>query len=710
MVKALFLFSLSITFSLPLISQSTLKGTVIDDLVGESLIGAHILYLDDLGKSATTDENGNFEIILSDDQRNGELLVSYIGFEETLVSFDLLATNEYRISLNRNEVSLRNVEIRASKSISEEFAVQQISKLDIYKNPNSRADPIRAVNSLAASTNIDESANLSLRGSPPGETAIILNNVPIEDAFRLDQSNGIGQFSIFNTSIINKVDVYPSNPPLEYGGSTSGAVVLHTDDFSGSNGQSLNITLAGIGMNLSRTINQKSSLVAYANVGIDNGLKFLNKNAFDDIKGFNTIDGGFHWTSKLSEHSKLKIFNYTLKESYDYNTSTPSYSGIFKQNKLKNLTIINYEKRWTSNMSLDVNQGFNITNANYKFGNSDHNVAQKDLFSSINFNRFGQFWTIKIGSSITANNLDNHGLYSKFYFALRPDNPSVPYNIKEWVINPEMYAYNKLRLSNKIKIGVGLRANFAPSTGIKKYLSQQVNLNYNIDASNNFKISAGKYNKVFLPGEEFEKTTNVSSEHFSIDYSYKLEKFSVTSSLYKKRATYDTHVSEIFGAEVFASYTTSKLSASLAVTHLDAKDLIHEEEIPNEYDINHFARLLLKYSINNSIELNSVVLLRSGKYYNPILGSTYHSETNSYEPDTNDFLGPLRLSPYSVWDLSLSKVSDVDNGSLITFVSCSNLLNLKNQQSIEYDEQYNNIGYHHFNSRIVFFGLVYNWQ
>jgi hypothetical protein len=126
------------------------------------------------------------------------------------------------VKLSAATTKLDEVEIKSERLIAADFTVRKMSKLAIYTNPSSKADPLLAVNTLPSSTTLDESPNISIRGSSPAETGIFFNNVPIYDAVRYAQINGLGTFSVFNTALINQVQVYPGNPPLEFGNTTSG--------------------------------------------------------------------------------------------------------------------------------------------------------------------------------------------------------------------------------------------------------------------------------------------------------------------------------------------------------------------------------------------------------------------------------------------------------------------------------------------------------
>ena len=124
--------------------------------------------------------------------------------------------------------NLNEVILVSKDPISEKFAVEKLEKLDIYLNPSSKGDPLNAINTIPSSTNTEEGVNISLRGSSADKSKIYLNNVPIINPVRNSQLSSLGNFSIFNTELINKMYIYSSNPPLTYGNSTGGIVKINT--------------------------------------------------------------------------------------------------------------------------------------------------------------------------------------------------------------------------------------------------------------------------------------------------------------------------------------------------------------------------------------------------------------------------------------------------------------------------------------------------
>ena len=699
-----------IGISLNLNAQINIIGSVKSEDTQEQLNGATIIFMGDFTIGTVTDDNGAFSIIIPNSNDEIELLIQYIGFDEKIIIVSKDNFETLDIFLKQSAVNIDEITVSARPVLGEEFVVKEILKLEIYTNPNSRADPIRAVNCLASSTSVDETASLSLRGSPPGETAYVFNRVPISNVFKLDQSNGVGQFSIFNTSIISKVDVYPSNPPLQFGGSSSGLIALYADEIASSNTKSINLTMAGVGLKMDQKINNKNGLALFTNFNLNKGLKKINKKAFENLKSFYSFDAGAYWVSVINERTKLKLFNYSLSENYAYRINLPSYDGFSLQQKIRNQTVFNLERKLGQNANFDFNQGINFSKGKFDYGNTSHRLNKKDFFSSFNISRFSDFFSLGIGISINMHFVDNEGKYPAYFWALANQHPTIAYNTNEAFFLPEFYTHQKFRFTENFILGISNRKTIAPSNNVKEFNSNQFNLSYLHNDNHSLKASFGTYHKLFIPGEQFYKTRLVSSRHYSLDYSYKKERIELNAAMYHKKTQYESEDLNIIGAELFAAYENEKLETSLSISHVKAEMQTADFNYPSKHDLCFFFRHLLKYKLGPHLELNSVLFLRSGSYFDPVLSANYHDPTRSYEPFYSNVKEMQKLPNYSIWDLSLSKISQVADGVLIVFVSASNVLDKKNVRGPQYNENYQQVGNQFFGSRVFFMGAVYNWN
>ena len=682
-------------------------GFITDKESKEALTGASIFLKSDWSRGTYADESGRFELKMPAAWKQDTLLISYIGYEDQWLGINRSEQGILNISLSAKSQEVQEVVIKAKRMIAGDFAIKQMSKLDIYLNPNAKGDPLLAINSLPASTSNDETANISLRGSPASETGIYLNNVPIHDAVRLDQQNGVGQFSIFNTSMIQTLKVFPGNPPLEFPGATSGAVALYTTDRQIENQSSIYLSLVGGGISGSRQIGKNTQLTGYLSQNFHQGLKGLNSKAMKSIHSFQSTDGGIYLLHRFTPRSMLKVFNFGISEGYKYNFRHPSWEGLFTQKKKRNMTIANYSYQW-DHARLEWNQGFNYSNARYATGNIKNTIKNWDLFSGLNYHLFKGKWSIKSGVSLDTRQSKAAGKYPQYFFALAPEHPSNAFQSKENIALLESFVYGKYRIHPKLVLGVGFR--MQPGLGdLDHYVSKQFNLNYQLDEHQNLTGSIGQYFKYQLPNEESDSKYIVESQQLTLDYQIKNDIWNAQAAVYYKKSNNLDLDNEIYGGELFIGFQEGSFSGSASVAHIHSMLKTGETQFPSKYDMDYFLRLIVKYDIPGWMNWSMVYLQRQGSYFLPVIGSQFDNNTNTYEPFYAAFAEGERLPTYRLLDVSVSKLITVGDGTLIVFLSANNIFDFKNVREISYESDYSASFESYFNRRSIFFGGIYSW-
>ena len=682
----------------------TIKGKVFDSENGVSLPGAGIRSLTNQNAGAVADENGEFQIQMT---AGDSITVSFIGYQNLVFKMNDIKNCAIEIYLEPISQKIDEVEIKAERIIAEEFTIRKIKKLEIYTNPSAKADPILAANSLPSATTTDESANISLRGGSPAETGIFLNNVPINDAVRYSQLNGIGTFSIFNTALINNVQVYAGNPPLEFGNSTSGLIALQTDEnIPEHNTNTLSLTLASNGFYTNRKLTSKSSITLFSNYQPSALLTGLNSKALKDLKKFTSLDLGVHYFLKVGAKTNIKLFNYSLRESYKFHYRVPTYNGIFDQFKLRNFTVGNVRKRIGS-VELSFNQGLSFSKADYKYGTTDIDLKLNDVFSSFNIHKMGTTFEWKTGLSYDHKASDFSGTFPTFDFAEGEEYPTSSATSKDHVSNPEFYLYGK-KYVGKVIFGAGLRKNIAIEK-LKDYLSVQGNIHYKPKEELSLNFSAGQYHKYQLPQGESADPQLLKSKQYSIDINHETRNWQNSLSLFYKTTEVNNADSEIKGLELFTRYkVNSNLRFQLSLTSLDANKIVQEEREPSTYNIHYFVRGNVEYKIQGTWTITAVFLFRQGSYYNPVISASYINWLNAYEPTFAST--PERLPDYNTIDISASKIFPLtDNITCIAFVSAGNIPNFKNVRAYTYNFDYSEKEKHLFSQRTLYFGMVMNF-
>lgn len=705
MTRGLVLLSVIACATTCVAQPCTVKGKIVEAHTGDLLAGAGVRSLANSAQGTVSDANGSFELTTTTEDT---LVVTFMGYADEVVPVATLAGCTVTVEMTALAKDIDVVEIKAERIIAEEFTIRKIRKLDIYTNPSAKADPILAVNSMPSATTTDESANISLRGGSPAETGIFLNNVPINDAVRYSQLNGIGTFSIFNTALINNVQVYPGNPPLEYGNSTSGLIALQTDENIPARGaSSVALTLASMGAYTTGKLTERSSFTVFGNYQPSVLLRAVNKRTLKDLRSFSSGDLGAHYYGKWRRNTVVKVFNYSLVESYRFHLAEPSYDGIFDQHKVRNFTVANIRKR-IRNTEVSFNQGVSFSKADYRYGTTDIDLALHDLFSSFNVHRSGQAAEWKAGLSYDHKSSDFTGTFPVYSFAADVDHPVAHAAASDHVSNPEVYAYYKYFLDSRWVAGAGIRKNIAVEN-FKDYLSLQGNLHYKPDENLTINMSVGRYHKYQLPRGEGSVPHLIKSLQYSADMNYATSALEASFSAFYKRGLAEGVTTAIRGVEWFTRYKfNNSLRLQLSLTSLDAESTQQGGSKPSPYNIHYFIRGNAEYKIKGVWTLTTVFLFRQGSYYYPVAGTAFHESLQVYEPIYAQ--DPERLPAYNTIDVSVSRIFLLtQKASAVAFASAGNVCNMKNVRSYTYSHDYSQRQAYLFSLRTFYIGLVINF-
>lgn len=681
-----------------------IQGTISDAKTGEPLPGANISTPHH--KSGTsTDTAGYFSIKTSP---GDTLLISFIGYEIKQLPVQSLRNCVVNIQLVPSVESMVEVIIQAERIIAEEFTSRKIRKMDIYTNPSAKADPILAVNSTPSATTTDESANISLRGGSPAETGIFLNNVPVSDAVRYSQLNGIGTFSIFNTALVSNVQVYAGNPPLEYGNSTSGLIALQTEEsIPEEASNTLSVTLANLGLYTSQKVNKRSSLFLFTNYQPSAAIRILNPASLKDLKSFSSADAGIHYYYQLPGQGVIKIFNYSVKESYKFRYTQPTYDGIFHQQKIRNMTVANFRKR-INKKEIGFNQGINFSKANYEYSILKADIKLKDLFSSFYIHQIDEPLEWKTGITYDYKGSDYEGSSPVYSFAIGEQHPVFNAAAKDNIRNPEWFGYVKRYMGAKWIIGSGVRKNLVFEKD-NSYLSYQGNIHFKPFESWGINLSAGKYYKYQLPQGESREPYLIQSRQYSLDIFCKERNLETTASLFYKEGFMNDVETTVYGLELFAHYRiNSKLKFQMSLTSLDAAEISNDIERPSTYNIGYFLRGNCEYKYKATWTINGVFLLRQGSYYYAVERIRFDPPLQAYEPMYAD--EPSRLPSYNILDITLNKIFPVSKNIVgIAFLSAGNTLNFKNVRDYTYNFDYSQKQPLYFSQRTIYAGMIFNF-
>ncbi|MFZ1806498.1 MAG: hypothetical protein WAU36_04725, partial [Cyclobacteriaceae bacterium] len=461
-----------------------------------------------------------------------------------------------------------------------------------------------------------------------------------------------------------------------------------------------------MGLYTQRKLGKRSSLTVFSNYQPSSFIKALNGDALEKLKKFNSVDLGLHYYSKPSDQSVIKIFNYSLRESYQFQYDHPTASGIFNQSKFRNFMIANYRHRW-KNGEFSFNNGLSFSKGGYDFSTIDLNLDMNDFYSSINYQHFFEKAEVKTGISYDYKGSSFNGSFPQFDFAVGNAYPVQSTSSSQSATLPEVYLYGKYFVTDKIILGGGIRQSLLVNNN-HKFLSSQFNINYRATPKLSFILATGQYNKLQLPQSTEAAPFRINSRQHSIDMAYNHKETEVNLSLFNKQSIQSNEVTEVNGIEVFVKHRfTRNFKAQLSITSLDANVIKNDIVSSSLYDINYFLRGNLEYKFLGTWTATTVFLFREGSFYNPVVSTSFNTTLGVYQPDYGD---ARRLPAYNSLDLSISKLLLLQKKySSVAFVGISNIINFKNVRDYSYNFDYLQRESNLFSKRTIYFGLVVNF-
>ncbi|RYE00598.1 MAG: TonB-dependent receptor, partial [Sphingobacteriales bacterium] len=222
LIFLLFLTMLLVLPGLLFAQQFTVSGYVTEKGSGERLTGA-IIYAPARNQGTSSNTFGFYSLTLPADST--ELRVSFVGYKP----FSVHLTGKGSLSLN---VELESMELQEAIVVGHKDALQdktRMSSIDL---------PIETIKSLPAflgevdimksiqllpgvQAGSEGSSGLYVRGGSPDQNLILLDGVPVYNAYHL-----FGFFSVFNADAIRNVEVIKGGFPARYGGRLSSVIDL----------------------------------------------------------------------------------------------------------------------------------------------------------------------------------------------------------------------------------------------------------------------------------------------------------------------------------------------------------------------------------------------------------------------------------------------------------------------------------------------------
>ena len=491
MRKNVLLIVLSFLFSVSLFSQSkfTISGTIKDGKTGEELIGATVFLKDTTGIGAVTNAYGFYSLTIPSSKK--EIAVRYVGYEDFSVTLDSLKNQSINVSLSPASKTLKEVEVKATKS-NENITTSQVSaiKLDIKQLEKipvlfGEKDILKTIQLLPGVQPASEgNAGYYVRGGSNDQNLILLDEATVYSPAHM-----LGFFSVFNNDAIKDATLYKGNMPAEYGGRLASVLDLKMKE-----GNSKEYVIGGgIGL-ISSRLNIEGPIVK-------------DKGSFI-VTGRRTYADLFLKLSKKENLKKSILYFYDINAKANYRIGKRDrifLSGYFGQDKfgLQDRFTIVYGNatatlRWNHIFSdkLFSNTSFIYNEFNYTIG---INVASIDVKSQI------RDFSLKedLDYYLNSKNKLKFGFLTTFHTivpgqVISSDTARIGNIIltKNYGWESSVYAQHEISLWNKVNINYGIRLSVFSQVGPSKYFKFP-----NEDAIDTFNLKLGQFGKTYFNPE-----------------------------------------------------------------------------------------------------------------------------------------------------------------------------------------------------------------
>ncbi|MBR9830726.1 TonB-dependent receptor [bacterium] len=277
----LLVFNSLVVFS----QKGTIRGTVIEDATGETVIGASVVIKNTIN-GVSTDLDGQFSLQV--EEGTYDLVVSYISFESLTIQSVIVKSGEVtllnNIRMRENSLQLGEVMITATATRKSEAAINTMKKKSVSMMDGISAEKMKMTGDATAveaakrvtGVSIEGGKYVYVRGLGDRYTKVTLNEVDIPG---LDPDKNSLQMDIFPSNLIDNIVVsknFTADMPADF---TGGIMNIETKAFPE---EELFTVSAGISYNPqmhfnSDFISSEGSSTDF--LGFDDGTRALPENA-----------------------------------------------------------------------------------------------------------------------------------------------------------------------------------------------------------------------------------------------------------------------------------------------------------------------------------------------------------------------------------------------------------------------------------------------
>ena len=312
--------------------SETIRGFVYEEASSEPIIFANVS-IKNTNLGSVTDDNGYF-IFPNISEGDYIIEVDFIGYQKKTIPIKVVSGIKLKVQkiyLTKTNLELDVVDLSTEKSENKNMVNSSVIKLtskNLKKLPSlgGEVDLAQFIQVLPGVVFTgDQGGKLYVRGGAPIHNKVLFDGMTIYNPF-----HSIGFFSVFDSDIIKKTDVYTGGFPAKFGGRISSIMNIKTRDgnkkkFSGklsANTFSSKLLLEGPFLGTSNENIETSAIFSLRSSYLDKTSKNFYSYIGDDGLPYSFTDMYGKMSIFSNNGSKFNIYGFNFIDNVDYDNIT----------------------------------------------------------------------------------------------------------------------------------------------------------------------------------------------------------------------------------------------------------------------------------------------------------------------------------------------------------------------------------------------------
>jgi hypothetical protein len=605
-----------------------------------------------------------------------------------------------------------------------------VSNIDILTTPGGAADIFQALKTMPGLTQVSESAELYVRGGDPIETITIIDQAPVYHPFSFESSYG-GIFSNLNTSVVKSLFFSSGGFSAKYGNALSGVLEIETQDLPTQNRWNAGLSLAnGSFAATLPLVENKVGLYFDVRQDFTKPMFWFNGGSERMIDAPNSKNGSGGLVYAYSQNSRLKIFTILAQDEEWVKVERAEYNGVFDGNSKNFFINIQNTSMLSNNFLMKNSLSFNRYDDLWTLGVLDLTYTDRILTFRNDFEyMLNSNLKMVSGFEIENRTVNYKGSVPSLDYDIRPDAESIylntEHNYSRLGLYSELQASRFLGISNTV-LSAGVRYDGISDPNLK-WIDPRISLGYNLNEKSNFRFSWGIFHQIpdltlFRPEDGNPNLQPMKTYHYIFSYEYLLNEqnsfrvetyFKVYRNLPLQQPVINYNNSGFGFADgidmIYKGDFPFGITGWISYGYIATKRfwMDFDKYTNSSFDVPHNLSMILKYNLEEHLQLGLNIKYATGKPYTPVLSSTYNNQIGVFEPvyaSTNSG----RFPDYKRIDLRITYFGNLfSQYSLIVYMEGLNIFNFDNIFGYSYTPDYSGREtiQSYFGQRMLVFGF-----